>query len=190
MDSSCNQAPQGQTEYNVQPDQPWLLADGKITPDEHLKTLTPSWSAETWERYLTWFETPRSESLLTPWRYDQICEESTESIFEFAQSNADDDLKNRVESYLRFLTGQQRQVVEMIFWEGRSERYVAQQLGINHKSVHRLKLRALKKITQLLKGGPSSRLMRREISLLSTETGDTNGKEVLDLAEGALPQAG
>lgn len=190
MDSSCNQAPRGQTENIVQPERPWLLADGKITPDEHLKTLTPFWSVETWERYLAWYETPRSESLIPSWKYDQICEESTESIFEFAQSNADDDLKNRVESYLGLLTGQQRQVVEMIFWEGRSERFVAQQLGINHKSVHRLKLRALKKITHLLKGGPSSRLMRGEISLLSTETGETNGKKVFGLADGTLPQAG
>lgn len=190
MDSSCNPVQQDQMEYTVQTERPWLLENGDRTPDDHLKTLTPYWSAEIWESYLTWFETPRPESLIAPWRYDQICEESTESIFEFAQSNADDELKNRVAQYLAELTKQQRQVIEMIFWEGRSERFVAQSLGINHKSVHRLKLRALKKITHLLKGGPSSRLMRGEISPFSTETGDANGKQVLVLAEGTLPKAG
>lgn len=190
MDSSCNQIPLGQTEYTVQPERPWLLSDGKTTPDEHLKALTPFWSAEMWDRYLAWYETPRPESLIPPWRYDQICEENTQSIFDLAQSNAEAELKNRVESHLAQLTGQQRQVVEMIFWEGRSERYVAQQLGINQKSVHRMKLRALKKITHLLKGGLSSRVMRGEISHLSKGMGGVNGTEVLDLAEETLPQAG
>lgn len=179
-----------QITYTVQPEQPWLLTNGDKTQDHHLMTLTPSWSAEIWERYLTWFETPRSESLISSRRYDQICEESAESIFEFAQSNAEDELKNRVAQYLAELTGQQRQVIELIFWEGRSERFVAHQLGIKQQAVNRLKRRALKKISHLAKGGVSSRIMRGEISLLHAETGDTNGKKVFVLAEGNFPKAG
>lgn len=188
MDSSCNQIQPDQ--IIVQPQRPWLQMDGKVTPDEYLKTLTPGWSTETWDRYLTWFEGQGSESLISPWRYDKVCEESTESIFEFAQSNADDELRNRVAQFLAELTEQQRQVIEMIFWHGRSERYVARELGIKQVSVHGLKKRALNKISGLLKGAITSPFVRGEISPLFAETREVNGKEVLDLALGDLPKAG
>lgn len=178
------------SEVVIDTENPWLQMNGKLTPDEYLKRLTPSWDAETWERYLAWYETPRAESLVSPRKYDQICEEATDSIFVNAQSNADDDLKNRVSVYLAGLTEQQRQVIDMIFWHGRSERFVARALGINQKSVHRLKFRALKKIGHLLKGGLTSRIMRGEISPFSTETGEVNGKKVLGLPLGDLPKAG
>lgn len=139
---------------------PWLTSAGLEISREQLRKISESWDQETWEQYLTWYETPRSESLHPQRRYDQLCETSTESIFILAQSNSDNDLKKRVSTYLAVLTQQQRQVIEMIFWEGRSERHVARDLGINHKSVHRIKFRALKKISSLIKEGPSSRTMR------------------------------
>lgn len=190
MDSSCNPVPQDQITYTVQSERPWLLENGDKTPDDHLKTLTPSWGADTWEQYLTWVEAPRSESLISPRRYDHICEESKESIFEFAQGNADDELKNRVGHYVANLTDQQREVVRMIFWENRSERSIAHHLGISQVSVHGLKRRALKKISNLAKGAIASRIVRGKISSLSAKAEDWNGKEVLVLAEGNFPKAG
>ena len=106
----------------------------------------------------------------------------------FAQTNADDELKSVVSKFLLRLTPQQRRVIEMIFWDGRSERYVAEHLSINQKSVHRLKLRALSKIRDLLKGGLSSRIMRGETSPLINE-GGTNA-EHLSLAKSHLAEAG
>jgi RNA polymerase sigma factor (sigma-70 family) len=190
MDSSRTQLQEEQPTLHVQPEQPWLLTNGNATPEKYLRELTPNWDTETWERYLAWYEAPRSESLLPPRRYDQICEEATESIFVRAQSHADGDLRSRIGKYLATLTGQQRQVTELIFWHGRSERYVADKLGISQQSVHRLKQRSLKRIKHLLKEGVASRIMRGEVSSLSSETGDVNGKKVLDLAFGVFPQAG
>lgn len=188
MDSSCTMLQAEQ--FVVQPEQPWLLANGKATPEKHLRELSSSWDANTWERYLAWYETPRSESLLPPRRYDQVCEVTTETIFARAQSSAGVGLKRRVDKYLASLTGQQREVVQLIFWHGRSERYVAEKLGISQQSVHRLKQRSLKRIKHLLKEGVASRIVSGEISSLITETGEVNGEKVLDLAFGSLPQAG
>jgi RNA polymerase sigma factor (sigma-70 family) len=176
----------------VQPKAPWLQQNGKPVPDELLKTLAPSWSAEVWEKYLVWFENlngSRGESLVIPKRYDRICESEEESIFSaFAQTDADDELKSIVSRFLLRLTPQQRRVVEMIFWEGRSERYVAQSLGINQQPVNRLKKRALSKIKHLISEGVSSRIMRGEQSSLINK-GDADA-EILLLAESHLAEAG
>ncbi len=168
----------------------WLDVHGQPISDSHLKMLSKTWSAQTWEAYLTWYQMPRAESLVSPRRYDQLREQTTESLFGIAQSNADDALKDRISVYLDGLTEQQRQVIEMVFWQGRSERYVAHELGIRQQSVHRLKNRSLKKIRDLLREGVVSRIKRGEISPFSSDMGEANGNEVLDLAFGNLPQAG
>lgn len=167
-------------EIIVQPKAPWLQMNGKVTPEEHLKTITPNWSPETWETYLIWFENQkgqRAESLVSPRRYNEVCESQEESIFVYAQSNADDDLRSVVSEYLNTLTDQQRRVVEMIFWEAKSAREVAQTLGIRHQSILRLKKRALNKINRLLKGGASSRIMRGEDFIFLISKGEENGKQ-------------
>lgn len=189
MDSSKMPAQANEQMLAVKPEAPWLLENGKVTPEAHLTTLTPYWSAETWEKYLTWFESlegQRAESLLPPRRYIEICESQPESIFVFAQSNADDDLRALVSQYLLTLTEQQQRVIEMIFWDGRSERFVSQTLGINRGSVHRLKIRAINKIKDLLKRGCSSRIMRGENSPI--QKGGSNEVR-LELAHGSLPEA-
>ena len=176
-----------QIQIIVQPEQPWLLLNGNSTPDEHLKTLTPAWNQATWEKYLDWYDVPRPESLVRPKTYRKICEATEESLFVNAQSNADDELKARVSSFLSKLTDQQKVVINLIFWEGRSEREVAELLKINHKSVHRLKVRALKKIRGLLVGGPASRIMKGKVNFAPVTTGVENG--VIDLAKGNIPKA-
>lgn len=173
----------------VKPEAPWLLENEKVTPEAHLRTLTPYWNADTWEKYLTWFESQegqRAESLVPPRRYVEMCESQQESIFVFAQSNADDDLRARVGEYLTTLTDLQRRVIEMIFWDGRSTRYVAQALGIRHQSVSRLKVRAINKIRDLLQGGATSRIMKGESSPF--QKGGSNEVR-LQLAHGSLPEA-
>lgn len=169
---------------------PWLQMNGQPTPEDHLKILTPQWSPEIWERYLSWFENQtgqRSESLVLPKKYDQICEAQEESIFVFSQGNADDDLRGLVSEYLKTLTHLQRRVIEMIFWDGRSTRNVAQELGIRHQSVAKLKKRALNKIKDLLREGATSRIMRGETSLIVK--GGTDEENLL-LAESYLAEAG
>lgn len=189
MDSNQTPAQAIEQMLIVKTETPWVLENGKVTPEAHLRTLTAQWSAEIWEKYLTWFENQdgqRAESLLPPRRYVEMCEVQQESIFVFAQSNADDDLRALISQYLLTLTEQQRRVIEMIFWDGRSERFVSQTLGINRGSVHRLKIRATNKIKDLLRGGCSSRIMKGENS--SIQKGGSNEVR-LQLAHGSMPEA-
>lgn len=157
MDSITNTSAQAleQQPIIVQSEAPWFQMNGEVTPTEYLKTLTSSWDAQTWERYLSWFEersSRTSETLLPPRKYDKLCDELEESIFVNSESGADKDLRARVAEYLLTLTDHQRRILELIFWDGRSERYVAQQLGIKQSTVHTLKKRAFKKIRALIEG--------------------------------------
>lgn len=167
----------------VKPEAPWLLENGKLTPEAHLRSLTLYWNSDTWEKYLSWFEAQegsRAESLLPVHRYIELSESQQESIFDFSQSNADDDLRALVSQYLSTLTKKQQRVIEMIFWDGRSERFVANALAINQKSVHRLKLRAVNRIKVLLKGGLTFRIMKGEKSPIVKGGTDERNHQLAD----------
>lgn len=175
-------------ELSINMESPWLQMNGQLTPDKHLKMLTSLWDAETWGKYLNWFENQtgqRAESLVGTRRYDEACEVQKESIFVFAQSSADDELKNNISTYLAKLTQQQAKVIEMIFWEGRSERFVAKSLGISGVAVHQIKKRALKNILHSVKGVSSSRIMRGEISPIKKGGKDEKAHQLaeVDLAK-------
>lgn len=174
----------------VRPDAPWYLVDGKHTPDEHLKTLTLSWDIQTWGKYLSWLdanELQTSETLLHPRKYDELCDETEESIFVNAESGADDDLRSLVARYLMHLTPQQRRVLEMIFWEGRSERFVADALGIKQPTVNAIKKRAFNKIRSLIEGGYRLPYMR---GLNSSRVQGGTDEGIHWLAEVDLAEAG
>jgi RNA polymerase sigma factor (sigma-70 family) len=190
MGSQKNTVQVTEQEITVQLNSPWLQINGKHTPEDHLKILTSSWDTNTWEHYLKWFEDQngqRAESILPLRQYDGACETQRESIFVYGQSSADDELKQTISKYLMKLTERQRRVIELIFWEGRSERFVAKTLSISQPSVQRLRKRALNKIKGLLKGGVSSRIMGGEFSPLAK--GEPSEKADLSLAKGNLPKA-
>ncbi len=189
MDSS-NTAQFIEQTVSVKPGSPWLQTNGKPTPEEHLKTLTPHWDQATWGQYLKWYEEidgTRAESIVPPKLYDQICEAQEESIFIYAQSNADDQLKNRIRQHIELLTPQQQKIIDFIFWQGRSERYIANRLGISCVAVHQIKKRALKSLESIIQGVSSSRIMRGENSPLTK--GAMDDKKILRLAEGDIPKA-
>ncbi|MFN8789984.1 MAG: RNA polymerase sigma factor [Bdellovibrionales bacterium] len=174
---------------NVKSEAPWLMPNGKPTPDDILKNLTPHWDAVTWEKYLQWldfYEDRTSETLAAPYLYDKLCEEMVESVFSFSENCAEHDLRGYVAGFLQKLTTKQRRVLEMIFWEGRSERYVAQHLSISHGSVHRLKSRALSKIKELIVEGMRHPYVRGENS--SHIKGGTDAESLL-LAKSLMAEA-
>ena len=174
----------------VQPDAPWYQLNGDATPDEHLKMLTPSWDAKTWEKYLSWLDSHNpqtTETLLPPKKYDELCDQTEESIFVNAESGADSDLRSFVAKYLMQLTPQQRRVLEMIFWEGRSERFVADSLGIKQPAVHAIKKRAFNKIRKLIEGGYRLPYMR---GLISSQVQGGTDEGTHQLAKSYIAEAG
>ncbi len=167
---------------------PWLLVNGKDTPEELLKTLTPNWDADTWEKYLEWYETQLGESQVHPRKYDKICEEQEESIFVNAQSSADDDLKAAINALIQDLTNLELKVVKLIFWESKSQRDAADILNISRRTVRDAKKRALDRIKRHFKGHtPISPIMKGKNYFPSATTGVNDG--VFKLVKKHVPKA-
>ncbi|ADL08376.1 sigma-70 family RNA polymerase sigma factor [Thermosediminibacter oceani] len=55
-----------------------------------------------------------------------------------------------IQQVLSVLTLQQRKVIELIIFKGLTEKEIAKQLGISQPSVHRLKIRGLNKIKNII----------------------------------------
>ena len=169
----------------------WLDARGFPLSDAKLKIVSSSWSAETWENYLKWYESPLAESQIHPREIKEISERQCESIFIQAQGVADSPLQRLVHSTTEELPPRQREVVELTYWHGLSERTIAFDLRISRSAVQKLKSKALKRISASLRRGLSTfPLMRGEIVPLQSPTGGPDDKSVLELAQGTIPQAG
>lgn len=129
---------------------PWLDERGRVLGDELLKQVSSSWSPETWEAYLSSIETGIVEQQLIPGHYDQIAESSSDTWASASECTADYELKTQVEILMSDLSDQQKRVIQMTFWEGRSERFVARSLGVSRSSVFVLKKRALRHLAKKL----------------------------------------
>lgn len=140
------------------PKRPWLCKRGFALPDEQLKLISKTWDHDTWERYLKWIETPRKESLVTHKKFKQLLKNySLAELHE--ESELDETLHNLLTYALNSLTPKQLEVITLIFWEGRTLRYIAEQMGIHWTSVRETRDQALKKIKNKLSNTPYTRRM-------------------------------
>ena len=55
---------------NKQSNRPWLTASDVERPLSELKEISKSWDEQTWNEYLNWFETGRTDILLSTEIYD------------------------------------------------------------------------------------------------------------------------
>jgi RNA polymerase sigma factor (sigma-70 family) len=170
---------------------PWLDSRGFPLYDEELKAISKSWDADTWERYLIWYEMPLKESQVHPREYIDIAERQSESIFAQAQGTSESLTQNLICLAIDDLPPRQREVINLAYWNGRSERAIAFELRISRTAVKKLKAKGLKRISVSLRGGlPTFPLMRGEIHPLQQPTGGTDDKNVLELAQGTISKAG
>jgi DNA-directed RNA polymerase specialized sigma24 family protein len=167
---------------------PWLDKYGTQKPEKQIIELSREWSPDLWEQYLSWTESPRAESLLGCKRYKSLSEQQETTIYQqFCAEDVSEEIKNIIKDASKTLTEKQKYVLEMIYWHGRSERYIATSLGITQKAVNLIKQRSLNRIIKST-GVLSSRLMRREISSLvhkkrRTECSTASGKKSKPLSE-------
>lgn len=106
------------------------------------KTLSKNWSKNDWEMYLQSIEVGRTELLITPKVYDKI---STAETVYWNQScdELDPEVKARLKTAFNKLSGKQKTVLKMIFWEGLSERKVAKKIGVTRNAIVERKKQAL-----------------------------------------------
>lgn len=168
---------------------PWLNSKGQMLSDKKLKTISRQWDQETWEKYLNYFDGTLSEQQFHPNAYDEMSEKMEKSCWELTQSDADRDSKSLVNSLFKELSTHQRKILKMIFWDGRSERFVARELKLSRSTVKVIKRRALKRLNALLRSevSPISPLMRGKD--FSNATGSKNAKSKT-ASENQLPKVG
>lgn len=171
---------------------PWLDRRGFPLTKAQLSFISRAWDAETWEQYLQWFETPLKESQVPAWQFDKIAEQQSDSIFASTQEDSDSDTRRFLQRLIDGLPIRQREVIELAYWDGLSEREIGERLLICRGTVRCLKGKAIKRLSAAIRheGTPTFPLMRGQVVSLNNSTGGADDKDVLELAEGAIPQAG
>ena len=81
--------------------------------------------------------------------YDALENAPSSSVFDFDRRQVYPELYDAIDR----LTPLQHEVIYHIYFEGKSERAIAAEMGIKQQSVHQHKVNALKKMRKLLKGG-------------------------------------
>lgn len=142
---------------------PWLDKKLRKLPDEQLKVVSASWPPEIWEKYLSWFETPMAETLISSSIYNRECEKQIKSVFSGAQPNAETYLRQKIQRYLDSLNPKQKQIIKMSYWHGRSERQIAEKLKISRTRVRQIKAQAISKISNQLNHSSISNYILAEI---------------------------
>lgn len=128
------------------------------TPDKTLQILelrnkAVEWTAEEWELHLKGLETSLSETLISYPAYNRRQELQTETIFKKVADRASEKTQKKTHALLMHLTVHQKKIIELLFWENKSERDVAKHLGISRSTVRILQKRSiqrLKKVTNFL----------------------------------------
>lgn len=139
---------------------PWLSPTGVELPTEQLKEVSKTWSLRQWEEYLTWLETGRKDSLVSPVTYAVLGEEHTQSIFEIFDQNPSDEHKAQCEQALSILPELEALALREYFIEGKTERQIAFELHRSQKAICNIRNRAL---TRLKRGFQGDEVLTRRI---------------------------
>ena len=105
-----------------------------------------------WEEYLFEFEGSQKEILLdNPKQIEKMTDQQfKEGFSDLIGTNYSPHLEKLIKKMMDELTDKQRQVLLKIYWESKTEREVADSLGVAKSSVHDIKKRAQVKIGQML----------------------------------------
>ncbi len=127
---------------------PWLDKDGKAKRIEEIKKICSTWSADTWEAYLSTIEVPLREQLVP---LDDLAKmPHSESYGQLYKDliRQDDHLKlERLMSLsARVLSPTEREVLHLLYWEKKSLQETAIHFGVIKSTVVSYRDRALKKI--------------------------------------------
>lgn len=111
-----------------------------------LRAKSKKWAPREWEDYLQTLEIKRSENLIHPKNYEKLRNKNL-----FLQESLDkckerSSLLSQLKRALNKLTFKQKTVIKMIFWEGLSEREIADKLCLSTSSVRDRKVQALQKL--------------------------------------------
>lgn len=132
---------------------PWLDSFGSEFPLEKLRLLSKTWDQKTWTSYVIYLEAAAKEKLVSHRRFERQINQNQASVFSHSGSGSTFET-SKLSSVLCKLTARQRQVIELVFWKGKSHREVARILGVHQSTVAEIKAGAIKKMRSLLEENP------------------------------------
>ena len=128
---------------------PWLDRHGRMLTDERLKVVSKDWDHSTWESFLDWQDVTLTESLVSPFIYDQMSEGLETSVFDSASAEREPVFSQNLNDLFRRLTKRQKQVIRLTFEECLTDREIASRLSISRRTVRDLKHRSMEKLKEL-----------------------------------------
>jgi hypothetical protein len=135
---------------------PWLDPKGKVYCNETIKEISKSWDAETWELYLQQtVDVERSENEVLLDKYQQLLEEVSEGV-RWSSCTVPQHVITQIHLALRALAPQQKKIIAGSFWDGLSERELAEKLQIAKTTVNESKKISLSKIKDFLEKDPTT----------------------------------
>ncbi len=127
---------------------PWLNKDGQTKRDDELKKICRTWSAATWEAYLSTLDTPLREQLVPTQELNKVPQSGSyaEVYQALLQQSEYPKFEKAMDAASRVLTATERKVIHFLFWDKLSLQEAATLLGVHKSSVVIYRNRALKKL--------------------------------------------
>lgn len=126
---------------------PWTDNRKRELPTEELKEISKSWSLKTWQNYADSLDYPVGGLQLSHHAFKKISKKLSVSIFElYAQQPASTELQNFVQALLGILSKRERQIIELIYFEGESTEEVAARFDVSKATIHIHKKNAISKL--------------------------------------------
>ena len=140
---------------------PWLNKDGTPNSDEALRLISPSWSREVWENYLSTLEISQNHCLVDDFEGVLETHDGYRSLEAFhATANQESEEAENEESDpaliaellsgIKELSKRQQEVVQAIYYEDKTQAETARRLGISVQRVSAILKSAIKKLRKRL----------------------------------------
>lgn len=158
--------------------QPWTDPDGNILDLAEIKRKSVSWTPDIWSAYLDTVDQPLKESQIS--KFDEAASSLAESVFVHSQSNASEEIKKLLQQVILTLNDQQREVVEQLFFNSRTQREVALGMSISQSRVRDLKHAALKNLKTFFQGALTFPIVTDQTKTMEMKNVKTNFETTLE----------
>ena len=150
---------------------PWLDHRGRELPTEQLREISKDWDLKTWKRYGDSLEVQPEGKSLKPGELRKLQAEQTKSIFAInGEIPANPTLVLKMNQALEDLSPRQRQVVDLIFYQGKTIEEAALEYGLSKATINIHKKEALAKLKGVLGVRSDAVAVYEGVSDLETES--------------------
>ncbi len=113
---------------------------------QKLRTKSKNWTSEKWEEYLQTLEVECSETLIHPYKYEELMEENPFLWEDYEKNNSNDEIISHLKKALKTLTPRQKKVIKMLFWDNLTGREIAIKLRRSRRTIRSIKDQGLQKL--------------------------------------------